>query len=124
MTKFLSVGTNVKFRRIYDGSKKVIFDLKMKPAINLGLGRKSTGKHLASLMFCDDHLRVNHFQTIDKNGTVSYGLKTKPKTDETHDIELKIESDQREFFFSIRWNNIWHANIAMSSEALTITPTQ
>lgn len=121
VTKFLSIGTNIKLRRIY-GSSKLIFEMKMKPAVSLGFGRKGSKNHLASIMFCDDHVRMNHFKTINNNGIVSYGLKTKPKRDDKHDIELKIESEHQVILFSIYWNNTWHANVAMSNEALTIQP--
>lgn len=122
MTKFLSLGTNIKFRRIYDESSNLTFDLKMKPAVTIGIGRKGSQKHLASLMFCDNEVRVNHYQSIDENGIVSYSLITKPQRDEKHDIELKLESDHRVIFLSLCWNNVWWASIAMSKAAVTIGP--
>lgn len=120
ITKFLSLGTNIKFKRVYDGSKNVILEMKIKPAITVGIGRKYAQGHMVSLMFCDDQVRINHHQAIDRNGVVSYSLRNKPKMDEKHNVELKIDSNQRVVFISLHWNEMWSANIAISNKAVTV----
>lgn len=104
MTKFLSLGTNIKFRRVYGGSNELIIDMKIKATISIGFGRKNSRGHMASLMFCDDQVRINHHQTIDKNGVVSYSLRSKPQMDKKHDAELKIDNSHRVIF--LHWIGI------------------
>lgn len=120
ITKFLSLGTNIKYRRVYDGSDNVILDMKLKPSATIGFGRRKETTHMASAMFCDDHIRLNHFHHIDRLGTVSYSSSVKPRTDESHDVELKIDTVHRVIIFTVNWNNKWSVNIAMSNKAVTV----
>lgn len=122
ITKFLSLGTNIQFSRVYDGSANVVLNMKIKPSVTIGFGRKNESTHLASAMFCEDHVRLNHFYHIDRLGTVSYQMTSKPRTDESHDVELKIDSTGRVILFTVEWNNEWSANIAMSDKAVTVGP--
>lgn len=119
ITKFTSIGTNIRVRRIYS-EPEVIIDLKIKPAVTLGFGRYKNNGHLASMMLCQDQVRVNHFQHIDKNGAVSYHLAATPKKSEQHDIDLRLLTKERVIWFTMSWNNSWTANIAMSESATTI----
>lgn len=54
-------------------------DMKIKPSVTLGIGRKNSTVHMASFMFCDNQVRVNHFQNIGQSGTVSFNLRTRPR---------------------------------------------
>lgn len=76
ITKFLSLGTNVRIRRTYDNTEDLTIDMKIKPSVTLGIGRKNSTVHMASFMFCDNQVRVNHFQNIGQSGTVSFNLRT------------------------------------------------
>lgn len=118
ITKFSSLGVNIQMRRVY-GANELILDVKLKPAVTIGIGRMNS-KTMASLMLCDDHVRVNHYYHIDANGNVSFNLATISKTDQNHDVELKLISKQRVIFFSLQWNEKWKANLAMSDTAVTI----
>lgn len=122
ITKFLSLGTNVRIRRTYDNTKDLTIDMKIKPSVTLGIGRKNSTVHMASFMFCDNQVRVNHFQNIGQSGTVSFNLRTRPKKDEKHDIELKLSNNHKVVFFSLEWNNTWQAKFAMSNDTVTIAP--
>lgn len=123
ISKFMNIGTNIRLRQIY-GQSELIIDMKIKPSITLGFGRYGKDGHLASLIFCNDQIRVNHYQHIDQNGLVSYHLAAKPKKSEHHDIELKLKTIERAIFFTIRWNNAWTANIAMSEVHLASAENQ
>lgn len=65
ITKWYSIGTNIHLRRIYGHTQEIILDIKMKPAVTLGFGRINNSHHIASLMFCQNQVRVNRFQHID-----------------------------------------------------------
>lgn len=78
--------------------------------------------HRSCFATVDRHVRVNHYQSINENGIVSYSLNTKPKRDEKHEIELKLESDHEVISFSICWNNVWRASVTMSNDNFTIGP--
>lgn len=119
LTKFLYVGANIKLRRLYrtDGLQ---VDIKLKPAVNISFGRLDTGDTMASFMFCDDQVRINHFYMIDAEGNVSYNLKSKPKVDENHDVDLVVQCTDEAIVCSIDWNGKWQGQIAMSSKALII----
>lgn len=119
ITKFTSIGTNIRVCRTY-GQSEFIIEVKLKPAITLGLGRYQKKGHMASLMLCNDQVRVNHHQHIDKNGVVSYNLASNPKQNESHDIDLRLVSKERIIWFTICWNKTWTANIAMTEAAFTI----
>lgn len=119
LTKFLSIGTNIKLRRVY-ATNELRIDMKLKPAVNIGFGRLLSSGTMASFMFCDDQVRINHFYTIDANGNVSYNLKSKLKVDENHDLFLVAQSTDKAIVCSIDWNGKWKSQIAMSSKALVI----
>lgn len=72
ITKFISFGTRVKFRRMYSTADYTLH-VKIKPSITIGFGRLNM-PNMASFMFCDDQVRINHHQHIDKHGIVSYSL--------------------------------------------------
>lgn len=122
ITKFLSIGTNIRFRRVYTETNDLILDMKIKPTVTLGIGRTNSNINMASLMFTMDQVRINHYQNVSSNGTVMYNLSSYPKKDEKHDIELKLSNKHPVVFFSINWNNTWKANIAMSNAATTVGP--
>lgn len=119
VTKFLSIGTNIKLRRVY-ATDDLQVDMKIKPAINISFGRTNLSNKMASFMFCDDHVRVNHYYLINKDGIVSYNLKSKFKIDEEHDLDLVMHSADDAILFSIDWNGKFQAEIAMSSKTLII----
>lgn len=119
ISKFFALGTNIRLCRIF-GQSGFTLKAKIKPAVSFGLGRVGKVGHMASLMLCDNQVRVNHHQHVDRTGTVSYALTTFPRTDESHDLELKLSSKSNVIFFTLCWNDMWTANIAMSSSAVTI----
>lgn len=122
IAKFFAIkDTNVKFRRSYVPSNDLIIEMQFKPAISLGFGRLGVvGKPMASIMFAENQVRINHYQHIDRQANVSYNLTANPRKDVSHDIELKLPSGSDVIFFTIEWNRSWTANIAMSSTAFTI----
>lgn len=119
ITKFFSVGTNIQMQRTYGPSNEFILDLKFKPAISMSFGRLNSSSYLASIMLCEDQLRINHYHHIDQHGNVSYSLKTWPRKDSSHDIDLKLTGKAKIVLFSMMWNDI-EANIAMDEAAFTI----
>lgn len=119
ITKFFSIGTNIKVRRIYTSTNETIIDLKVKPTVSVGLGRKNGG-FLASLMLCDNQVRMNHYYHIDSMGNVSFNVKKSPRIDTQHDIAFKLDTPANVILFSLDWNNKWQSNIAMSSNAVSI----
>lgn len=122
ITKFLSFGPNIRFRRIYGDNDDVTLDLKMKPSITVGIGRKKDNTCLASIMFCDDQVRINHYQYINSHGLVTYNAISRPRTDEHHDVDLKLDINKRVLICSIYWNKAWRVNVAMSDVAVTVGP--
>lgn len=73
ITKFFSIGTNIRLRRIY-GSQNIILDMKYKPATTLSIGRIGSSKLMASLLIAENQIRVNHYQHIDNDGIVSFSF--------------------------------------------------
>lgn len=121
IVKWFSTGSNIQICRTYQNLDEITIEIKLKPAITLGLSRLNES-HMASIMFCTNQIRVNHYQHIDSEGSVSYGLSSQPRKDDKHDLELKLDSNADVIFFSLRWNDAWTANMAMNSAALTIGP--
>lgn len=119
IAKFTSIGTNIRIHRRYS-EQQLTIEMKIKPAITLAFGRYKENGHMASLMICNDQIRVNHFQHIDKNGVVSYNLTATPKKSEKHDVDLRLESKERVIWFIICWNRLWTANVGMSQHAFSI----
>lgn len=93
ITKWFALGTNIQLSRIYGQNDNVILEMKIKPAITLGFGRLEDSKHMASLMLCNNQIRINHYQHIDEHGIVTYALSACPRKDSTHDIEIKLKSN-------------------------------
>lgn len=119
ITKFLSVGTNIQLRRIYGSSQEVVIEMKYKPAITMSFGRLNDSKNMASLMFCEDQIRINHYQHINQQGTVTYNLSTQPRKDISHDINLKMKGQNNAIEVSLLWNSV-QANITMTESTVTI----
>lgn len=120
ITKWFFLGTNIQLSRIYGQNDNVIVELKIKPSITLGLGRLDDSKHMASLMLCSNQIRINHYQHIDERGIVTYALSARPRTDATHDVEIKFKSDSHIILMALCWNNLWTANFAMNNKAVSI----
>lgn len=118
ITKFFSVGTNIRVERVY-GSDDIIMDVRFKPSFSMSFGRCNSTGIIASILFCEDQIRINHYQHIDKQGKVTYSLSAHPKTDTSHDIDIKLLSEHKVVFCSLLWNDI-KANIAMSESGVSI----
>lgn len=118
ITKNFAIGTNIQLQRVYE-SDNIIIDMKFKPSISISFGRVNLQAIIASILFCEDEIRINHYQHIDKMGKVTYSLASHPKKDTIHDINLKLYSKDKVMIFSLHWQNIT-ANIAMSESGVTI----
>lgn len=119
ITKFFSVGNNIQLRRIYGTPKKIILEMKYKPSITISIGRLNSSKQMMSMMCCVDQLRINHYQHINHQGTVTYNLSARPKFDDIHDIVLQVKSEADPILFSLSWNNV-NANVAITESNVTI----
>lgn len=122
ITKFFSADSNVKFRRVFDQTENIIIYIEMKPSVSFGLFRKNAA-NMASILFCQNQIRINHFYCIESNGIVTFNIQSaKQKKDEEHDVELKILSSASFIHFILDWNNKWAVNISMSDTNLIISP--
>lgn len=122
ITKFFTADANVKFRRIFDGSKNIIIDVKLKPAVNFGIYRRGTNRLLASMLFCSNQIRINHFYHVDAEGNVSYNITSGLRKDGKHDIQLKLDTNAPLVNFRLIWNKRWTADIFMSENDVWIRP--
>lgn len=122
ITKFFSADPNVKFQRVYDETNNIILDVEFKPSVSFGLYRTNVATNMASILFCENHVRINHCQHIDAQGIVSYNLSSFARMDDQHDIELKIQCKASLLHFWINWNNQWTADIIMSETSVFISP--
>lgn len=104
ITKFFSSG-NINIERVYN-TDDIIIDVAYKPSISLSVGRIDSTEILASILCCGDQIRINHYQHIDKQGKVTYSLSSHPKKDSSHDIDIKLRSNQEIIFCSLSWNDI------------------
>lgn len=121
ITKFFTIGSNIRIRRVYS-LPNITIDVKIKPSVSFGFGRSNGTRHMASIMFCADQVRINHFYHIDEEGKVSFSLTSKTRLDENHDVELKLDTMAKSIFFTMVWNDKWKANCAMSENVFTIAP--